>query len=290
MKVSIIIPVLNQWALTHACLLTLKKTIPHQVSREIIVCDGGSTDETEKKLAEEPGVLHLKALSSPASFAQNCNLGARHATGEFLVFLNNDTIPHPHWLERMITVAESEKAAGLVGNVQWNPRRNWWDHFGIVFEQNGTPHHFGQYSKRDLFPSGYGEWSAVTAACCLIRRSLFLESDGFDEIYRNGCEDLDLGLRLRRQGYRNLVAYESRIDHLKCATPGRKEKNRENLEIFRNRWAASIATDEAPQDRRRCAITIWRKFLKFPWTLSAGQLAKNTLPLFWAPARKCQTR
>ncbi|MCC5790462.1 MAG: glycosyltransferase family 2 protein [Opitutales bacterium] len=290
MKVSIIIPVLNQWDLTHACLLALKKTIPPKWSREIFVCDGGSTDETASQLPHFSDIEHLKTKSTPANFAQNCNFGARHATGEFLVFLNNDTVPQPHWLEPMIAVAEAETDAGLIGNVQWNPRRNWWDHFGIVFESDGTPHHFGQYSRKNLFLTGYGEWSAVTAACCLIRRSLFIENGGFDETYRNGCEDIDLSLRLRRLGYRNLVAYESHIEHVKCATPGRKEKNRQNLKIFQKRWSKSIAANEALHDRHKCALTIWRKFLKYPWTLSARQLAQNTLPLFSSPKQEPEPR
>lgn len=272
MKISIIIPVLNQWSLTKQCLHALERTVSPEIPHEIIVCDGGSTDETVTELQKYSTVRLLRTESTPATFAQNCNYGAKFAKGNFLLFLNNDTIPRPIWLEPMIEIAETQKRVGFVGNVQWNLRRRCWDHYGIVFEKSGHPHHYGQYRRKDLYKEGFGKWNAVTAACCLIRKNLFLEFKGFDESFKNGCEDIDLCLRLRRSGYEHYVSYESRIDHIKCATPGRRDRNKPNLQLFRQRWTESVKTREAQDDQSKVARTLLRKFLKYPWSVSPGQL------------------
>ena len=69
----------------------------------------------------------------------------------------------------------------------------------VVFGPLGNPRHYGQGFLHRPFKGEIKQWSAVTAACCLVRSKDFLKIGGFDEIYINGCEDVDLCLRFNRK-------------------------------------------------------------------------------------------
>ena len=67
-----------------------------------------------------------------------------------------------------------------------------------------------------------GHGAAVTAACCVSNRKRFLQFDGFDEIFLNGCEDIDFCLRMAEGGLIHYAVHDSVVDHVKCASEGRK--------------------------------------------------------------------
>ena len=94
--ISIVIPVFNQWTHTAACLAALGETLPGELETEIIIVDDGSTDDTRanlERLAEKDNRLRLLVNPVNQGFVDSCNRGAQSATGDFLIFLNNDTIP-----------------------------------------------------------------------------------------------------------------------------------------------------------------------------------------------------
>jgi len=96
MTCSIIIPVFNQLPFTEACLSAVFRTLPANVGVEVIVVDNGSTDGTAEFLqraAAENGLLRIRSVGCNAGFSKACNLGAEAARGDYLLFLNNDTIP-----------------------------------------------------------------------------------------------------------------------------------------------------------------------------------------------------
>ena len=105
----------------------------------------------------------------------------------------------------------------------------------MYFDVKGMPRHAGHKFKRPPSDS-YIEWSAVTAACFAIRKSVFDQVDRFDTSYRNGYEDVDLCLRLSLKGYRHYVANHSRIFHHVSKSPGRKLHEDRNAKIFIERW------------------------------------------------------
>ena len=92
-------------------------------------------------------------------------------------------------------------------------------------------------SLKTIRSTSYKEWSAVTAACMAIKRRVFLESGGLDIGYKNGCEDIDLCLRLKYSGYRHFVANNSIIYHYVSQSPGRNKYNVSNLVRFSNKWS-----------------------------------------------------
>ena len=103
---TIIIPVHNKASLTRQCLNTLLAETEVGVAREIVVVDDGSIDLTPELLAAYGNQIRTIRHEVGAGFAGACNAGAALATGEYLVFLNNDTVPRAGWLEAMVRHAE----------------------------------------------------------------------------------------------------------------------------------------------------------------------------------------
>jgi GT2 family glycosyltransferase len=208
--------------------------------RELILVDDASTDGTAEYMKSVKGRPIVLKNEVNRGFAKSNNRAARRATGDYLVFLNNDLEFSRNWLEPLIELYESEENVGAVGNIQRNFETGLVDHAGIFFDLEGMPTHAWKNRKK-LPPSTYRERNAITAACLLVKRSLFLELEGFDEAYRNGMEDVDLCVRIREKGYRLLVSHQSIIRHHISRSPGRHRFNHENSELFRKRWSRQTA-------------------------------------------------
>src|ERR1700730_14198603 len=103
---AIIIPTYNGAALTGACLEALLASPPSRCRWTILVVDDGSTDGSSTALARFSSQAHIVTLPANTGFAGACNAGA-HAAGDadFLVFLNNDTLPTAGWLDALVDVA-----------------------------------------------------------------------------------------------------------------------------------------------------------------------------------------
>jgi GT2 family glycosyltransferase len=176
-------------------------------------------------------------------FATACNDGAAVATGEWLVFLNNDTIPQPGWLDALIDYAAGNECVGLVSAKLLFPNGSI-QHAGIVISRSLVPHHV--YTG---FPADHPavnksrEFQVVTAACALLRTETFQRSGGFDPAFVNGYEDIDLCLRLRRDGLEVHYCHESVLYHLESATRDRLS-DPENLALFLDRWSDFAYADD----------------------------------------------
>jgi GT2 family glycosyltransferase len=118
MTTSIVILTHNQLALTQACIQSIRRYTPPS-PYELIVVDNASTDGTIDWLKEQPDV-RLIANSGNAGFTRGCNQGMRHATGDRLLLLNNDTVVTPRWLEQLTACLESDERIGAVGPVTDN--------------------------------------------------------------------------------------------------------------------------------------------------------------------------
>lgn len=231
--VSIIIPVFNRAELTRQCLEAVYRTAP--AFCEIIVVDNGSTDGTPAYLAGEAAAGRITAVRSERNlgFARACNLGALKARGRLLIFLNNDTIPTPGWVEAMVHAARP--GVGAVGARLLYPDGRI-QHAGMVFRR-GLPVHIYRFAPADapevVRPQ---DFDMVTGACLLIPRELFLKLGGFDETFLNSFEDVDLCLRVRSLGLRVVYEPGAVVYHLESQTPGRSEHDDSNLAEFLRRW------------------------------------------------------
>ena len=138
MRCSIVIPVHNKAALTRQCLDAIYEH-PPEVDHEVLVVDDASTDETAEMLAGYGDAVRHVRLERNSGFATACNTGAEAAQGEYLVFLNNDTIAQPAWLDALAAYADRTDAA-VVGSKLLFPDGTV-QHAGVVFGFQGDPLH-----------------------------------------------------------------------------------------------------------------------------------------------------
>ena len=234
LAISFIIANFNRLDRLQECLASFETTLP-PISHEVIIVDDCSTDGSAEFIrslsAPYIGIINEKRLG----FAANNNKGAALARGKVLCLLNNDLVLRPGWLEPMLTGLRKCNRAGIIGNIQLHPLSGRIDHIGVSFNAAGAPANYGENCKR-LPRRAFSEWPAVTAACCMIDRDLFFAVGGFDEGFKNGFEDVDLCLRLRRIGLRNYVANRSVIGHYAHSSHGRFSRESENVRRLLDRW------------------------------------------------------
>ena len=259
--ISFIIPVHNCLALTRDCLKSLEQTVGDH-RWEAIIVDDCSTDGTGEFLASLPTRYRVLRNETRQSYSVSNNRAAALARGEFLGFLNNDILLTPGWLEPMLAAFERFPDAGFVGNVQRNPRTGRYEHMGMVFS-NRCHLCVGRHFPFKPF-RGYTRWRAVAGACCLIRRAVFLQAGGFDETFVNGCEDMDLCLRLGQSGHQHYVANDSVIYHYVSSSEGRRDFEQRNKQRLLERWAESVRRSLTPRERLLYGINFVLRLLCRP--------------------------
>ena len=241
---SVIVPVHNHAALTVQCLEALFSRRP-RVSFEIIVVDDGSTDGTGRRLERFDKDVIVLRRDANGGFATACNEGVGSASGRYLVFLNNDTIPQEGWLDALFDHAELHPHAGVVGAKLLFPNDTV-QHAGVVMCGDRRPRHiYTGFPADHPAVSRSRPFQAVTAACALVRRTAFERAGGFDRSFRNCLEDADLCLRLGQVGHEVHYCHTSVAYHLESVSRGRQSKNIEkNAQLFHDRWADRIRVDE----------------------------------------------
>ena len=281
MQVSFIVPLYNCLELTKAMLGSLHATLPAGLPHEIILVDDGSTDGTREWLATL-GPNHLAlANEKNLGYAASNNRGAAVARGDILTLLNNDLILTPGWFEPMAAILERFPKAGVVGNVQLNARTGVVDHCGIYYNARGIPTH--DRTQAPKAPCADRPVFAATGACMLVARARFMALNGFDEIYRNGCEDVDLCLRARAAGGQNYVALDSVVHHHVSSSPGRNLHNIRNAYLLMRRWREQIPGLAAESWREPALRDDWEEKLT-GWPRLRARLLK---PWLRGPNRAC---
>ncbi|MDR5702659.1 MAG: glycosyltransferase family 2 protein [Thermofilaceae archaeon] len=245
---SIIIPVHNNLHLTKTCLECIRQNSTG-VEYEVIVIDNGSTDGTREFLHIEQKAGRLRAIFSDTNlgFAKACNLGAREALGKYVVLLNNDTEPLKGWLQSLLDVAEGDEKIAAVGAKLLYPDGTV-QHAGVAFSPDGfypiTPVHIYQGAPGDApYVNRQREFQAVTAACMLIRKNIFLALGGLDETFVNGYEDVDFCLRARECGYKVVYNPGAVVVHHESKTSGRHDREHENLVHLHKKWLGRVLSD-----------------------------------------------
>jgi len=247
-EVSIVIPVHNNLHLTRTCLEKIGENTSG-VEYELIVVDNGSTDETREFLLKEQQAGRLRAIFNEINlgFARACNVGALEAMGRYIVFLNNDTEPLEGWLRALVDAVEEDRTTAVVGAKLLYPNGTV-QHAGVVFMPDGyypiRPVHAYQGFSRDTPQvNRRREVQAVTGACMLVRRDVFLALGGFDEEFRNGYEDVDFCLSVREAGYRVVYVPEAEVVHHESKTPGRHDHEHENIVHLHRKWLGKVRPD-----------------------------------------------
>jgi len=243
--VSIIIPTFDNLKLTRQCVDAIRQTADN-IAYEIIVVDNNSSDGTPDYLLQEEAAGRINAIMNKENlgFSKANNQGAKIAKGKYLLFLNNDTIPQPYWLEEMVQLAESDANIGIVGSKLLYPDESI-QHAGIVFYKTRKPYHIYKGLPADIpCANKQRDYQIVTAACMLVRKELYFEVGGFDERYRNGCEDIDLCLKVREKNKRVVYNPKSVVMHLEAQSKGRQVDMDSNRQLFENLWKDKIVPDD----------------------------------------------
>ena len=246
--VSVVIPAWNLWDMTRGCLESLAKHTPPGAI-EAVVVDNGSSDATCTELEALGRALfgeYFQAvrLKQNMGFAVGCNSGARAARGEFVFFLNNDTLLTPNWLPPLIEGLQASPGLGMVGPLLLFPEIGRVQHCAVAFAPTLEVQHLYFYFPGDHpAPNAKRQVQALSGAALLLDKGLFFRCGGFHEGYKNGFEDLDLCCSLRKMGLRLACVPQSVICHLTSQTPGRYEHDSANARLINERHPGGFVPD-----------------------------------------------
>jgi len=250
-QVSIVIPVFNKIAYTAACLRALGEHA-EGIAFETIVVDDCSTDKTAERLAQIDGIrVHRNAQNT--GFVRSCNAGAAMARGEFVVFLNNDTVVTAGWLRALLDCFAQEPEAGLVGSKLVYPDGRLQEAGGIVFS-DGSGWNYGRFG--DPSDPRYNvrrEADYCSGAAIMLPRALLEKLGGFDTRYAPAYyEDTDLAFAVRDSGKKVFVEPRSCVVHFEGISAGTdvgsgmKRYQVVNREKFVEKWKSALARQPAP--------------------------------------------
>jgi GT2 family glycosyltransferase/glycosyltransferase involved in cell wall biosynthesis/Tfp pilus assembly protein PilF len=249
-RVSIIIPTFNNLALTRQCLDALSRNTPAG-SYELVVVDNGSNDGTLEFLREKETAGELRVICNPKNlgFARACNQGAQIARSSYLLLLNNDTEVQPGWLDPLLHILDADPQVAATGGKLLFPDGTI-QHAGVALaDAKGRDplmgfHPFAKEKSDFGMANERRVCQAVTAACALVRKSLFEKVGGLDEGFWNGYEDVDLCLQFQERGY--LTVYEPAsvvFHHESQSGPERFMRVKENIQRLHQKWLGKVMPD-----------------------------------------------
>jgi GT2 family glycosyltransferase/glycosyltransferase involved in cell wall biosynthesis len=262
--VSIIIPVYGQCEYTLLCLRSLAN-LATQISFEVIVVNDCSPDNTKQILNEVLGIQLINNATN-LGFIRSCNLAAKAARGEFLVFLNNDTVVLEGWLDALINTFSSYPTAGLVGSKLLYPDGRLQEAGGIIWN-DGTGMNFGRLDDPNKPEFNYvREVDYCSGASIAIKTKLFKQLGYFDERYIPAYfEDSDLAFAVRKAGFKVIYQPASQVVHYEGITSGTsletgvKSYQLVNRFKFIEKWADALTQHGKPgasvfleRDRYKC--------------------------------------
>jgi GT2 family glycosyltransferase len=243
--VSIIIPTRDRLSLLRRCLQSIEAQTAYR-HYEILVIDNGSRESrTLSYLASLP--YRVIQDNEPFNFARLNNRAATLARGEHLLFLNNDVeAMTPEWLEALLEHAQ-RREVGAVG-AQLLYADGSIQHAGIVLGVRGVAGHAHKYlpAKSEgyfAFPHLIRNYSAVTAACLMIRKAVYEEVEGMDEHLAVTFNDVDLCLRLRARGYLVVYTPYAQLYHHESRSRWYQPPRAEEVHYMLDRWGTLLARD-----------------------------------------------
>lgn len=264
--VSIVIPTKDQFDYIERCLRSIHAKTSYS-NFEVVIVDTGSSDDKVWELYNTykdlwPSMKVVK-WAKQFNFAAACDFGADKATGDYLLFLNNDTeVISPDWVTDMLGYAQ-QKDIGAVGCKLLYPDDRL-QHGGIVLGVgglNGTPgiagHYFPAFVDRppqdpaqQLYVGGTRNFTAVTAACVMVAKDKFESVHGFDPEFQIAFNDVDFCLKLYDKGLRNVYLPHVQLYHYESVSVGQLGSKQRDSKVFEKeiklmlkKWGSLIESD-----------------------------------------------
>jgi len=210
----------------------------------------------------------IVACAENCGYGRACNVGAKNATADKLVFLNADTTVTPGWLLPLMELLE-DKTVGVVGNTQLklggehhgsvDSFGSQWDWGQRTFLHIGRHIHNGRHLAQPMQPTNVpadlkidGEREMVTGCCVALRKDVFDSIDGFDPRYEKGYwEDSEMCCLLRERGFKVMFTPRSVIWHKQGHSgAGGDIRAQNNMHYFNNRWVNNGRLDTLVQTPR----------------------------------------
>lgn len=259
--VSIIVPTRDRLDLLRPCVESVltKTSYPNF---ELIIVDNESRDPAVlaymQNLPENDKRVRVIRYPHPYNYSAMNNIAARDARGEYLLLLNNDTVViQPQWLSRMMTYGQRNDV-GIVGARLVYPNKTI-QHAGLIAGMGvhgicehvniGSPMTAPGYLGRSQMSQNL---SMVTAACMLVRKSIYEEVEGLDEAqFKVLFNDVDFCLRVKQRGWKIVwTPYATVLHHgsisLKGFTDTQDEtRGRQELSMMRDKWLPELSNDPA---------------------------------------------
>jgi GT2 family glycosyltransferase len=280
-SVEIIIPTRDSAALVEQCVESVVDKSTYSNFRITIIDNGSVKQETHDLFARLQADPRIKVVrdDSPFNYSALNNRVALASTADFVCLMNNDIeVINADWLEEMMSVA-IQKNVGAVGAKLLYPDDTI-QHGGVVLGVGGIASHAHKHFPNTM--AGYfararlrNAMSAVTAACLLIRQSIYKEVGGLDEELHVAYNDIDFCLRVRKAGYRNVWTPYAELYHHESATRGAEDtpekisRFNQESELVRQRWGDLLMNDPYYSPN----LTLTADDFSFAWPSRVADLA-----------------
>jgi len=256
-SVSIIIPTRNGGQTLRRCLDSIRERTDYSNYEIVIVNNQSDEQETIDLLEREGRRQHQRVVffDEPFNFSRLNNIAARQSDREVLVFLNDDTeIITAEWLRELVSLA-IQPGVGAVGAMLYYPDDQI-QHAGVILGLGADRVAGHAYHRKARGYPGdkcrallVQEMSAVTAACMAIKRDRFEDVRGFDESLAVAYNDVDLCLRLSRNGYHHIWTPNAELYHYESLTRGsdttlsKRRRLEGDCDAMRERWGDVLLHD-----------------------------------------------
>ena len=256
-RVSIIVPTRDHGADVDLCLRSVFERSTYR-DIEVVLVDNGSRDPESLRvfgawLQREPERLKLVAHDVPFNFSEINNFAVARSTGAYVVLLNNDTeVIAPDWIEALMEQAQRPSVGAVGAKLLYDDGTI--QHAGVIVGLGGVAGHSHKHLAGDdpgyfFTPQTVNNYSAVTAACLMVRREVYDEVGGLDERLRIAFNDVDFCLRIRAAGYYNVYLPHVQLYHHESKsrgaedTPEKTERFLGEQLLMHERWQTDERSD-----------------------------------------------
>ncbi|PID52808.1 MAG: hypothetical protein CR972_00120 [Candidatus Moraniibacteriota bacterium] len=255
--ISIIIPFRDKSDFLERCVRSILEKTQYRYFEILLINNQSKKRRTMRFLDELKNneKVRIYEYNKSFNFSAINNYAVRYAKGQYLLFLNNDTeVISPQWLDEMMACFEDERI-GVVGAQLLYPN-NTLQHCGVMLEEKRVAvHAFCRRHEADVSFDKNREWSAVTAACMMTKKNIFLDIGKFDERHLPiAYNDVDYCLKVREKSYKVMCNSCAKLYHYESASRKsdiaakffRRKRYKQFIaeqQYMRKRWGDAIQND-----------------------------------------------